>query len=558
MKILLVTEKHHPTIEQRDGGFQLVKTLEQIFKNQIEVMQFSTQQFKDDPHALIYPFSHADRFQRRILNADFVQEKVIEKLGSPKSDFTHIFYIHISMQFGIVKRPLGKNLQIWTFPMFLTPSYKNSGEEVPSYYFDLERQALQQSQHILTPSPLEKRQLLETYGLSQNSIHMVPRGVNQTYSLRTFLNEGPAFCSIGTIKRQKNTLALIYFFNDIKYVYPKATLKIIGAVQDEAYAAEVLLAIKKLRLDQQINLMGYIPHADIPKTIADCHMHLSTSCSETFGRSIFETLAMGIPNIARRENNAAYDFLKNKPYICFSKNTAESLTFIQSILANFKVFSEQASEIGFLFNEDRLQKLLKSTILKKEAIVIADFDGTLFHKNDFEKTKRCIFAFNQFPLKVICSARSKEDLLNQSALLGIKADWIISYGGAVISNVSSNAKREDFSVTPLDPETLLFLENTCCTSRILYASQVLQLESSPLLEAFPMNCRVETYQNKVYLSSWAASKLHAILKLLNHIEWEGCIQAFGDGPYDEDFLTYFDGTLITPTPTHYNQKKEMV
>ena len=102
------------------------------------------------------------------------------------------------------------------------------------------------------------------------------------------------------------------------------------------------------------------------------------------------------------------------------------------------------------------------------------------------------------------------------------------------------------------------LENTYYTSRIFYNAEVLQLESAAPLKSLPINCRVETYQNKSYLASWNASKLHAILKLLDHIQWEGRIKAFGDGPYDEDFLTYFDGTLITACPTNHNQKKEMV
>ena len=549
MKILLVTEKNMPEREQRDGGFQLVKTLKQIFKNKIEVMQFGT---KEDTSSYVYPFSHSNRFQRRLLNADFIQEKIIEKLE--RFNFTHVFYIHISMQFGIVKTPLGKDIQIWTFPMFLSPSYQNSGEEIPASYFEREQQALQHSHHIITPSPLEKTQLLEIYTMSSKVVHVVPRGVNQPYFQRTLVDGNPHFCSIGSIKRQKNTLQLIHFFNEIKHLYPKATLKIIGAIQDEAYAAETMSVLKKLKLEESIKMMGYVPHGDIPDIIKDCHMHLSTSCSETFGRSIFETLAQGLPNSVRRENNAAYDFLKNKPYVCFSKNSAESLKFIQQVLSNFEEYSKQASEVGFLLSESRLQKLLNATILQKEAIGIADFDGTLFHKNDIDKTKRCILAFNRFPIKVICSARGKEDLLNQSALLDIKADWIISYGGAVISN----AKGEDYFVTLLNPETLLSLENTYYTSRIFYNAEVLQLESAAPLKSLPINCRVETYQNKSYLASWNASKLHAILKLLDHIQWEGRIKAFGDGPYDEDFLTYFDGTLITSCPTNHNQKKEMV
>ena len=50
---------------------------------------------------------------------------------------------------------------------------------------------------------------------------------------------------------------------------------------------------------------------------------------------------------------------------------------------------------------------------KKEAVAISDFDGTLFHKDDAEKTMRCVEAFKKFPVKVLCSARPVNDLLEQ-------------------------------------------------------------------------------------------------------------------------------------------------
>lgn len=56
---------------------------------------------------------------------------------------------------------------------------------------------------------------------------------------------------------------------------------------------------------------------------------------------------------------------------------------------------------------------------------------------------------------------------------------------------------------------------------------------------------VEVYQNTAFIADWEASKFRAIHRLLSHINWFGNVKAFGDGIYDKEFLTYFDGKLIT-------------
>jgi hydroxymethylpyrimidine pyrophosphatase-like HAD family hydrolase len=68
---------------------------------------------------------------------------------------------------------------------------------------------------------------------------------------------------------------------------------------------------------------------------------------------------------------------------------------------------------------------------------------------------------------------------------------------------------------------------------------------------------MEIYQGMAFINDWQASKLQAVLRLLRHIDWHGQVRAFGDGPYDNELLTYFDGTLITPSPANKFQKEEI-
>lgn len=61
--------------------------------------------------------------------------------------------------------------------------------------------------------------------------------------------------------------------------------------------------------------------------------------------------------------------------------------------------------------------------------------------------------------------------------------------------------------------------------------------------------RIEIYQQLAFIANWEASKFRAVHRLLRHIDWSGQVRTFGDGPYDNELLTYFDGNLITAS-TH--------
>lgn len=137
-----------------------------------------------------------------------------------------------------------------------------------------------------------------------------------------------------------------------------------------------------MKLEKVIELTGYVAPYELASAIEDTHMHLSTSTCETFGRSLFETLASGLPNIARATENAAYDFLNNSPYIRFVDNNKAALDIIEEMLVNLSKLSALALEVGELYNDEILSKLLIAEICNKDVIAISDFDGTLFHKND--------------------------------------------------------------------------------------------------------------------------------------------------------------------------------
>lgn len=553
MKILLVTEKCSPTKNQHDGGAILVETLKKAFGDSMSVMQFGSNIDSFSTWNFNYPFNQNNRFERRISNANFIatQVKAVEK------EFTHVIFIHISMQFGLIDIPLREDIEIWTFPMFLSASYTIAGEQIPDDYLKIERLTLSKAKNILTPSHLEKQQLIDLYSIPEEHIYVVPRGINTDLfmpEVPRYLSGTPEFCSIGSIKPQKNIIGLIRLFAKIVLKFPGATLLIIGPIQDYEYYIKVSNEIRLLGLSELVKLVGHINQNELSTITKNSHIHLSMSLCETFGRSIFETLALGIPNIAKLTGNAAAEFLNNLPYARFIDDDNEMLNAIEETLANLSMLSSMAFEIATLYDDRKLSQLLVATICKKECIAISDFDGTLFHKDDLEKTQRCIEAFRNYSVKVICSARPIESLIPMLKLYNLEVDWIIGCSGAIVTNGQGIL----LWFVPLEFEKIIHLENLLdTTTRVEAEGNILQIASPIKLLPAILGLRMEIYQNMAFIASWKASKLHAIHRLLDHINWSGQVHAFGDGLYDIEFLTYFDGITITPTPCNNRQKKEI-
>lgn len=536
MKFLIVTEKCSQTASERDGGARLVESLRQALGASVEIMQFGPQA---EPSALWhfdYPHHSADRFERRVANALFIAEQI----RAVQDHFTHILFIHICMQFGIAHCPLRPDLEIWTFPMFLTPSYRASGESVSDTYFEMERSALLQSKSILTPSHFEKKQLISHYHVEAERIHVIPRGID-TKNLKPrvrFLDASLSICSLGSIKPQKNTLGLIHLFSKIKKIFPDATLHLIGPVQNADYFARVQTAIDQLGLQKSVACIGYVSAHLLSEVLSSFHIHISTSACETFGRAIFETLALGLPNIAFRNNNAAAEFLKNLPYISFVENDHEALQALNIMIANLTTLSSMACEIGDLYDDTFLANLLAAKICNQAPIAISDYDGTLYHKNDPARTKRSIAAFRRFPKKIVCSARPIKDVLTLLSQHQLNVDWIVANSGSCVAN----GQGEILWVIPLDREKVGKLEKQFPgIERIEEHGHVIQMSLYPSFWDIE-GARVEIYQNKAFIAHWQASKLRAVHRLLLTIGWKGQVKTFGDGPYDHELLTYFDGT----------------
>lgn len=548
MKALLITEKNAPSSDQRDGGSRVVETLKRFLGDRADILQFGP---SDASSSICYPYFSENRFERRLLNGDFIANKV----RSISHLYTHLIFIHVSMQFGIQRTDFREKQVIWTFPMFLTPSYQVAGEKVVQAYFEAEKQALAYSDAILTPSPMEKRQLHEVYGVEEEKLFMIPRGVDVTHlqPKKRSVSFPLVFSSVGSIKKQKNTLGVIRLFDLICKKYPGSRLNLIGPVQDREYSNEVVKLVKTFGLEEQISFLGFISPQNLQEALEKSHFHLTASHCETFGRSIFETLALGLPNLIQSsKHNAALDFIGHLPYVCFFQKDQEVVASLDAMLQTYELLSECAAEIGELYDDAYLGKQMLATLFSEETLGVCDFDGTLFHKEDSEKTQRCIDAFRKFRFKIICSARCLSSLQEEMKRHCLEVDWMIANSGAVVAD----GRGEILWQTPLESRELshiqrgLELAPFSEKSLLQFSTDASQMIHSPII-------REEVYQGQKYCNHWKASKLHALHRLLKEIRWEGKVEVFGDGKYDQEMITYFDGKWITKTPKNLGEREEI-
>jgi glycosyltransferase involved in cell wall biosynthesis/hydroxymethylpyrimidine pyrophosphatase-like HAD family hydrolase len=539
-RFLIITEKYEPDINGRDGGYFLVETLTKLLAGQVDIIQFGTQPTTNNSKYYTYPITNSNRFTQRIENRGFVAGKVMELMDG----YTDLIFVHVSLLFGLNHHSSQKPT-IWLFPMFLSPSYNSSNELIPTQYIALETEALRVANRIICPGYLERNQIINHYRTSIEKIRVIPRGVKHHYFSTTGRqlenNETLMFCSVGSVKRQKNTLGLIRIFKTIHNNFPKSHLRVIGPIQDFHYMEEVRLEIQLLSLENCVEFTGYISKAELRLQLADMHIHLSASLCETFGRSIFETLSAGLPNIFRRANNAATDFLDIYPFACGYENESDIIEHLQFILAHYNTMSQMATDIGLIYNEAKVANLLAAELLSLESIIVSDFDGTLYHKEDAIKTQQCISIFNSYPKRVICTSRSLFDISNFVLQFDIQADYIISWGGAVISDINGVI----LALNPLsDPfvETQLFKD----IAAVQFKNELIQyISTDEHLPAELPGYRVETYSGIHYISAWNQTKLRGVQQLLEIIQWKGKICCFGDSYYDLEFLRYYDGYLLS-------------
>ena len=531
MNILVVTEKYHVTKIHNDGGARVVKLLSSIPSVKLKIADFSVADELNNGMTHVYPFQNECRFERRIMNKNYVSN-IVEK-HSKWSDL--IIFIHCSMMFGINKSEF-PNTRFVLLPMFTSKSYLQSGESVPRSYIKEENRILNLADKIITPSNLEK-ELIMNEGISKSKIVVIARGVqpNLNHLTRKVVqDEGLNCVCLGSIKPQKNPVDTVRLFNKIAEQKPNSKLTFIGPVQCETTYADLLNEIEVSKFSESIIIKPPIKPEILDERLQNFDVHISTSKCETFGRAIVETCVMGIPNIILRPFNAAAELLQHRIGAHIIENIDE---FNENKWLNeFSIEARSLSLLGLndIFSEDIERQRIISTITGNYSTVVADFDGTIYHKNSPELTTRWVQKISEFDCVIICSARDVFSLISKAEEIGLRYDKIVSYSGAVVTTNHDN--HELISKMTKLPEN--------CDG-VYFNNNLIQGKMRLKSDAKVGEYRIEAYSDGKYYLPWSTTKLRGAVLAISSNPEIGKVVSFGDNVHDLPFIRYFGGELVT-------------
>lgn len=130
------------------------------------------------------------------------------------------------------------------------------------------------------------------------------------------------FVTIGGLDDVKGYSLLIDTFNLLLEEEQDIKLIIIGGGVNYSKLSK---QIHRLGINDKVKMLGPLDHDDIPNQLYNCHSYVSSSTVETFGISLIEALAVGLP-IVSTNSLGPMDYLDDSNSIISIDNTIEALS----------------------------------------------------------------------------------------------------------------------------------------------------------------------------------------------------------------------------------------
>lgn len=309
-KVLIVTAKWPYTTKSTDGGDSTTKEIIRSLKDdyivdmlcfrndideQIKIDDVQKIYFYYDDFALFknYQLHNEEKFLVRITQSEIAKKEI-------KRVYRDYEFIIIQHAMFILDMEDEKELldKIVLYPMFTGSSYLKSGEMVPSIYLDKEKKVLSLVKLIISPSDIEKKILIEDYGVDGKRIIVVPRPVDYIFGVRKISDSQKIrLLYIASVRLQKNHLDALRLVKIIKERGIDVELHCIGAIQDDAIFGECMNYLEINRLAEHVIFHGNKSHDQIEKIMGICDFNISVSQWETFGRGVYEGMVFGLPTL---------------------------------------------------------------------------------------------------------------------------------------------------------------------------------------------------------------------------------------------------------------------
>jgi glycosyltransferase involved in cell wall biosynthesis len=163
---------------------------------------------------------------------------------------------------------------------------------------------VQSAARVLTPSEFSKRRILESYGLDESKVVVMPNGVSSTFHpisrdiaqrwAQSALGLAvPFVLTVGDLQPRKNHVSLIRAFEQLMRAYPQLPHHLVIVGKPTWHAEAIREVARKSSIADRIHFTGFVSDADLVKLYGACDLFVYPSFYEGFGLPILEAMACG-------------------------------------------------------------------------------------------------------------------------------------------------------------------------------------------------------------------------------------------------------------------------
>lgn len=252
-------------------------------------------------------------------------------------------------------------------PMFTSTSYEKAGEYVPHEYKLLEQRCIRRVSKIITPSYVERDILVSNCGVDSSKIFVIPRAVDCVFHKRKLNTNEIRLVYVASVRLQKNHMCALRIVNKLRDLGYEVSMVCIGAIQDEKLFEECMLYVKEKKLLKVVSFIGNLSSVEMKKIMDNCMINISVSNWETFGRGIYEGMAMGLPTVVFNKLECVLKAENIGVYPIFVSTEDDMADSIIKLIKN-NGFYESESRKGRLVQKilsfDRIQKQVKQAVIE--------------------------------------------------------------------------------------------------------------------------------------------------------------------------------------------------
>lgn len=378
-RVLLVTAKWPYVSSSTDGGdstlFEVIQSVGKISKLDVFCFRDDIQENVQIPcvnRVLIhnedfaifsnYSLHNEDKFMCRLEQAQIAAEKI----RSLQEEYDLIIVQHAMFVLDMENDDeiLYKTV---LFPMFTGTSYRIAGEMVPQVYINHEKQVFHKLKRIITPSLTEKSMLMNDYRVEADKIEVIPRAVKYKYKNRMWSKKAIIrLIYVASVRIQKNHISAIKLVKILKERGYEVFLECAGAIQDDHIFQECMGYITMYGLRENIRFLGNRSSEDVCACLDKSDINISVSLWETFGRGIYEGLAMGIPTVVLEQLRCVTNASNIGIYPVIAgdiDDMAEKIIMLWENKEQYEMESQKGEYLGSVLSEQLIYERLRESIL---------------------------------------------------------------------------------------------------------------------------------------------------------------------------------------------------